>query len=117
MTTVTLAAQIAISPITIYYFNQFPGLFLIANWVVLPFVALYLYIGIFSVLLIHLKPLPYLVIDFLDLMTSSLNNFVLWIIEQENFLIENIRINIYEVVLIYTLIFLCYSSYKKIIRA
>lgn len=113
MTTVTLAAQIAISPITIYYFNQFPGLFLITNWVVLPFVALYLYIGIFSVLLIHLKPLPSLVIDFLDLMTSSLNNFVLWIIEQEKFLIENIRINIYEVVLIYTLIFLCYSSYKK----
>lgn len=36
LSSVTLAAQIATGPLTVYYFNQFPGLFLITNLVAIP---------------------------------------------------------------------------------
>ena len=39
---VTLAAQIGVLPISLYYFHQFPGLFLLANFVLLPMVFLVL---------------------------------------------------------------------------
>ena len=33
---VSLAAQVGVLPLSLYYFHQFPGLFLLANMVVLP---------------------------------------------------------------------------------
>ena len=46
LTSVSLAAQIGVIPLSIYYFHQFPGLFLITNLVVLPFLGLILIFGI-----------------------------------------------------------------------
>ena len=89
MTTVTLAAQIAVSPLATYHFHQFPGLFLITKWVVLPFVALYLYLGIGSLILLHWQLLPTFLIDLLNLMTASLNNFVRWVVNQKAFFLRN----------------------------
>ncbi len=43
LSTMTLAAQLATSPLSIFYFNQFPVLFLIANLAVLPFNGLLVY--------------------------------------------------------------------------
>ncbi len=38
--TVSLAAQLAVLPLSLYYFHQFPGLFFITNLVILPFLGL-----------------------------------------------------------------------------
>ena len=114
MTTVTLAAQIAVSPLAIYHFHQFPGLFLITNWAVLPFVALYLYLGIGSLILLHWQPLPKGLIDILDLMTAGLNNVVLWVVNQEVFFFEELRLSVHEVFLTYAiLLFLCFGYVKS----
>ena len=113
MTTVTLAAQIAVSPLAIYHFHQFPGLFLITNWAVLPFVALYLYLGIGSLILLNWQLLPKVLIDILDLMTAGLNNFVLWVINQEVFFFEELRLSVHEVLLTYTLLVFLYFMYIK----
>ena len=48
---VTLSAQIGVLPISLFYFHQFPGLFLIANFVLLPLVFVVL---LYSFLLIAL---------------------------------------------------------------
>ena len=114
MTTVTLAAQIAVSPLAIYHFHQFPGLFLITNWVVLPFVALYLYLGIGSLILLHWQLLPKVLIDIIDLMTAGLNNVVLWVVNQEVFFFEKLRLSVHEVFLTYAiLLFLCFGYVKS----
>ena len=113
MTTVTLAAQIALSPLAIYHFHQFPGLFLITNWAVLPFVAIYLYLRIDSLILLHWQLLPAFLIDILDLMTAGLNNFVLWVINQEVFFFEELRVSVHEVLLTYTLLVFLYFMYIK----
>jgi competence protein ComEC len=41
----TLAAQIGTSPLSIYYFHQFPLLFLIANLLILPFNGILVYLA------------------------------------------------------------------------
>ena len=113
MTTVTLAAQIAVSPLATYHFHQFPGLFLITKWVVLPFVALYLYLGIGSLILLHWQLLPTFLIDLLNLMTASLNNFVRWVVNQKAFFFEELRLSMYDVILIYALLLFLYFDYIK----
>jgi len=99
--------------IAIYHFHQFPGLFLITNWAVLPFVAIYLYLRIDSLILLHWQLLPAFLIDILDLMTAGLNNFVLWVINQEVFFFEELRVSVHEVLLTYTLLVFLYFMYIK----
>ena len=116
MTTVTLAAQIEVNPLAIYHFHPFPGLCFITNWVVLPFVVLYLYLGIASLILLHWQQLPTLLIDILDLMTAALNNLVLRVVNQEVFFFEELRLSVHKVLLIDAiLLFLC-LLYLKVNR-
>jgi competence protein ComEC len=44
--TVSVAAQIATFPISIYYFGQFPNYFILANLIVIPITSLVMYLGI-----------------------------------------------------------------------
>ena len=113
MTTVIIAAQIAVSPLAIYHFNQFPGLFLLTNWVVLFCISFYLYTGILSVALLYFNLLPLFMANLLDMLTLWLNNFILWIVKQEGFFIEDININLYEVFLFYALLTFIYVLYLK----
>lgn len=46
LTAVSIAAQIATFPITIYYFHQFPNYFLLSNFLVIPLSTLILYISL-----------------------------------------------------------------------
>ena len=116
MTTVKLAAQIEVNPLAIYHIRHFPGLCLITNWVVLPFVVLYLYLGIASLILLHWQQLPTLLIDIIDLMSAALNNLVLWVVNQEVFFFEELRLSVHEVLLIDAiLLFLC-LLYLKVNR-
>jgi competence protein ComEC len=41
-TTVCLAAQTTVSPVSIHYFHQFPSLFLVSNLLIIPFFGLFL---------------------------------------------------------------------------
>lgn len=42
LTIVSLSAQIAVAPLSIFHFNQFPLLLLLSNWVILPFMGVVL---------------------------------------------------------------------------
>jgi competence protein ComEC len=43
---VSLAAQITTFPLALYYFNQFPNLFLVSNLIVIPYITMVLYAGV-----------------------------------------------------------------------
>ena len=47
---VSLAAQITTFPLGLYYFHQYPNLFMISNLVVIPCISVILYTGIFFVI-------------------------------------------------------------------
>jgi len=118
--TVTLAAQLGIFPISLYYFHQFPGLFFISNLVIIPFLGLVLGFGILVILLAFLNLLPQILASTFGKIISIMNRFVHWVSLQEDFLFQNISFNIYQVLLSYlfiitSIILIKSRNYKHII--
>jgi len=91
---VTLAAQIGVLPLSLYYFHQFPGLFLISNILILPFMGLVLAVGIILILIILCGINPIILSKTYAWMISALNNFVSYIASQEIFIIKDISFSL-----------------------
>ena len=89
-TTVTIAAQIGLGPLTIYYFNQFPGLFFITNTIVLPLLGIILSIGFVVVVLGCLNILPISIAKLYGGIITLLNDFIAWVAGQDAFLFKKI---------------------------
>ncbi|MEM7186639.1 MAG: ComEC/Rec2 family competence protein [Bacteroidota bacterium] len=87
---VSIAAQMGIAPLSIYYFHQFPGLFFVSNLVILPFLAILLSMGMFAIVLSVFDALPTFLAIGYHQMIGLLNRFVAWIARQESFLIQEI---------------------------
>lgn len=87
---VSIAAQIGVLPFQLYYFHQFPGLFLIGNLVIIPFLGILLSGGILCITLsllgILFKPITELYAFCLDLLIG----FVGWLSNFKYFIIKNI---------------------------
>ncbi|ARN78797.1 competence protein [Nonlabens spongiae] len=102
--TVTLAAQIGVAPLSVFYFHQLPGLFLVGNMVLLP--SLPFIIGaalLLIVLLLVNAPSSWLV--------SALNNALEWIISfvgnissYDTFIFKDLYVELYELILLYIII-------------
>ena len=103
--TVSIAAQVGILPLSIYYFQQFPGLFVLSNLVIIPFLGAILIGGILVICMSLLHVLP----NFLGLMygyvISLMNDFVSWVGAQEQFLFQEISISFAMMLCCYLLIF------------
>jgi len=104
LTTVSLAAQIGVLPLSLFYFHQFPGLFILSNLIIVPFLGLILMGGILIVLLALLNILPKFFADVYGLIISLMNNFVSWISNQEDFLFTEISLSFKAMVSIYVVI-------------
>ncbi len=88
--TVSLAAQLAVLPLSLFYFHQFPGLFLISNLVVIPFLGTVLIGGIVILILATFSILPQFLADCYGFIISMLNGFIQFISRQEQFLLTDI---------------------------
>lgn len=120
--TVTIAAQLGVVPISLYYFHQFPGLFFISNLVIIPFLGLILAFGILIIILALVNLLPQVMASFYGKIISTMNSFVHWISQQEDFLFQNISFNSIQVLLSYlfiaiSIILIKNKTYKNIISA
>ena len=94
--TVTLAAQIGILPLSLYYFHQFPGIFFLSNLLVVPYVGFLLAVGILVILLAMLRILPHFLVDFFGNCIDLLNIFVTWCAHRESFLFQGISFSEWE---------------------
>ena len=103
--TVTLSAQIGVAGISLFYFHQFPGLFILGNMLLLPLLPFI--IGA-SLLLIFL-----LLIGFpTGWLTTSLNTVLEFIIETvarisswDSFIIKEVHVSLWETILTYVALF------------
>ena len=111
--TVTLAAQFGVIPISLYYFHQFPGLFFISNVVIIPFLGFILGFGIFIIILALLNILPSILANIYGNIIGFMNDFVVWVSRQEQFLFKNISFGILEVIVSYLFIVSAINLYKK----
>ena len=88
--TVSIAAQVGVLPLSLFYFHQFPGLFLAANLVVLPLLALILAFGILILTVVSVTRVP----DFMALAYAQLidwlNTFIGWIAQFDALVIRHI---------------------------
>lgn len=104
--TVSIAAQIGVLPISLFYFHQFPGLFMVSNLVIIPFIGVILMSGILVIVLALLNMLPKFIGEMYNGVIGLMNDFVKWISIQESFLITEISFSMSLVVASYFCIFL-----------
>lgn len=76
LVTVSLAAQIGTLPFVLYYFSNFPILFLLANLLVIPLVTIILYIAVLLLLMGFFIPVQKVIAFVLNELIGWLNLFV-----------------------------------------
>lgn len=111
---VSLAAQIGVLPLSIYYFHQFPVLFLVANIVVIPLTTIILFIGLAT---LAITPLSTQIALFFGKILSTIiewmNSYIHWISMLECS-IKNISFTVTLCFLAYVSIaFFMYLLYQK----
>lgn len=113
--TVGIAAQFGVVPISLYYFHQFPGLFFVANIIIIPFLGAILAIGILIIILALCDFLPQFLADGFGFIISSMNSLMKWLSLQETFLFKDIFFNGWQVITAYIFIvlFIQLTIYKK----
>ena len=102
--TVTIAAQLGVLPISLFYFHQIPSLFFIANLIIIPFLGLILGLGIFVIILALINALPSVLVEFYGGIISAMNSLMQWVSHQEGFLFKDISFNLLQVISAYLLI-------------
>ena len=75
----SLGAQFGTVPVTLFYFNQFPVYFLLANFIVIPLATLGLIAGIACASLSFLPSLAQLAGNIVNVTILSMNTFIGWI--------------------------------------
>lgn len=111
--TVSLAAQIAVLPISLFYFHQFPSLFLFSNLVIIPFLGAILMGGIIIAILAVFNILPQFLVDFYGTVISLMNRFVHLIAKQEQFLFQEISISFFIMLCLYLFSIVVFQFFVK----
>ncbi len=88
ITAVSIAAQIGTTPISIYYFHQFPNLFFITNIIVINVAVLVMYLAL-ALFLFYAIPL-------LGKLLAMILKYSIWIMNQAVFRIESIPFSVSE---------------------
>ena len=101
---VSIAAQLGVVPISLFYFHQFPALFFISNLLIIPFLGLILGFGILVIILALVDFLPQFMVDGFNWVIQLMNSVVSWVAQQEGFIIKNISFDSVQLVLGYFII-------------
>lgn len=113
LVSVSIAAQLATLPVSLYYFHQFPNYFLFSNMVIIPLSTCIIYLGM---LLIAVSPnaflLKYITIVF-SKAVLALNDLVVYFSNLPFALAEGIYIRIPEMCLLYALIIFLHLFFLK----
>lgn len=117
ITCLSIAAQIATFPISLYYFHQFPNLFLISNLIIIPASDFVLYLGMLICITFKI-PFVFKIVGWLfNFLLVWINKFVYFIDSLPFALIEEIQVTQTEMYLIYVIIGLallyCFSPRGK----
>ncbi|WP_282113180.1 ComEC/Rec2 family competence protein [Maribacter stanieri] len=96
---VSVAAQLGVLPISLYYFHQFPGLFFISNLVIIPALGVILGMGILVIFFTLLNWLPSQLVWFYNEVIVLMNSLIAWVAKQENFIFSAISFDFIQLVL------------------
>jgi len=101
---VSVAAQLGVLPISLFYFHQFPALFFVSNLLIIPFLGLILGLGVLVIALALVDLLPTFLVDGFNWIIKMMNSIVDWVAGQESFIIKNIPFDSVQLILGYLII-------------
>jgi len=101
---VTIAAQLGILPLSLFYFHQFPGLFFVSNIVIIPLLGILLGLGIVTLIFAYFGWIPEILLFIFNESISLLNNFVTFVSGKEDFVFTKIPFNAMNLVAAYLLV-------------
>lgn len=112
---ISLVAQLGVLPLSLYYFNQFPLLFPIANLVVIPLSTCVLAVGITVLALNFIHPmLAFWPGKLLEILIKAMNGFIQWIASFDSLVVKDISFTLLLNILLYAVItFMVMLLYKK----
>ena len=112
---ISLVAQLGVLPLSLYYFNQFPILFPVANIVAIPLVTVILITGIIVLILNFVNnDIALLLGRLLEILIQTLNSFISWIASFKNLVIKDIPFTLLLTLSSYTIIiFVVLWGFKK----
>jgi ComEC/Rec2-related protein len=101
---VSVAAQLGVLPISLFYFHQFPALFFVTNLLIIPFLGLILGLGILVIFLALMDALPTTLVLVYNQIIRLMNAIVGWVAQQEGFLFKNIPFDDVQLVMGYVVV-------------
>tara|TARA_R110002051_G_scaffold4043_6_gene21445 strand:+ start:12745 stop:14757 length:2013 start_codon:yes stop_codon:yes gene_type:complete len=110
---VSIAAQLGVLPISLFYFHQFPGLFFISNLIIVPTLGVILGTGIFVILLSVLNLLPSQLVWLYNKIIGLMNSLIAWVAEQEYFIFSSISFDFSQLILSFLTLFLGVNLFYK----
>lgn len=110
---VSLAAQIGVLPLSLYYFHQFPALFLITNIIVIPAVGFVLIFGILVLILAQFDRSPKILFDVYNGLLELFIGFVNWVGSFEAAVIKEIYFSKLKLYVIYLFLFLLFAFFER----
>ncbi|MEP2936012.1 MAG: ComEC/Rec2 family competence protein [Gilvibacter sp.] len=113
---VSLTAQLGVLPLCLYYFNEFPTLFLLSNLVLVPMIGTLLSLGLILCSIQIIIPVPQIAFEILNLWVQTINRFALWIGKIDAAVIENIHVSQLQIGMLYMVFFASYlglTSYRR----
>jgi len=107
---VSIAAQIATLPLTLYYFHQFPLLFLVTNLVLIPVSTVVMGGGILILVFSKVAFISKALVWLTALLVKFMNGAALFFDQLPFCVIDNINLSLVNMILLYTLIILVFVS-------
>jgi competence protein ComEC len=102
----SLAAQLGVLPLCLFYFNQFPLLFLLANLVVVPLSTLVLLLGLVVLALNYVWEWAAKILGHvLEFLIDVMNNFTAWIASFKHFTLQDIPFTLLLAIGLYAVVF------------
>ena len=105
---VSLAAQVLTTPLSIFYFHQFPSYFLIANLLAVPLSSGILIGGILLCAFSFSHPLGQFIGWLMGFLIHSLNGFIFYISKLPGAVISPLTLSLPQLILFYFIIFCLY---------
>ena len=109
---VTLAAQLGVLPLSLYYFHEFSGIFLVSAIFVLPVLGILLGLGFFNLILAYFDLLPNIFASFFGKWVYLLNQIVAFLGSFDDFTIGPVFLSGVLVLFFYLIFFNLYAFWK-----
>jgi competence protein ComEC len=110
---VSIAAQLGVLPISLFYFHQFPALFFISNLLVIPFLGIILGVGILVLLLTSINTLPQAIVSFYNFLIKSMNAAIEFVAKQEAFVFRDIAFDRIQLIIGYLIAISMIIAFSK----